>query len=277
MATVLGRRYLCGSRPAQPWICGGCRGFSSNPIRPAGHSHWATIKHDKSKNDAVKSRERQVLSKEIANLSKYYGPDPKDNPRLALAIANAKRCGMPKSTIENAIARGQGLSTSGAPLESLTIEAMLPGSVAIVVECLTDQKGRALQEIRHIIKDHGGTTTPTSFLFEKKGKIVFEKKPGLSVDDYLERAIDAGATDLDADSDGRLIVFTEHTDTKKVADVLSASTGLKVESADIIWDPNKDTVVTIESEEVLKEVEEALESIREDPSVQEIYTNYTRS
>ena len=204
-----------------------------------------------------------------------YGPNPKENPRLALAIVNAKRSGMAKSTIEYAIAKGQGLSSSGAPLEPLTIEAMLPGSTAIVVECLTEQKGRALQEIRHIIKEAGGMVTPTSYLFEKKGKVVFEKQPDVNVDDYLEPAIDAGASDVDADAEGRLVVFTQHNETKKVADALSESTGLKVESSEIIWDPNRDTMVTIESEEAAKELEQALENIREDPSVQEIYVNYT--
>lgn len=160
-------------------------------------------------------------------------------------------------------------------MESLTIEAILPGSAAIVVECLTEQKARAWKELRYIIKDSGGTVTPTSYLFEKKGKIIFEKQPGLSVDDYLERAIDAGASDVDADAEGRLIVLTEPNETKTVADALSESTDLKIESSDIIWDPNRDTMVTVESEETAQELEEALQNIREDPSVQEIYVNYT--
>ena len=98
----------------------------------------------------------------------------------------------------------------------------------------------------------------------------------MNLDDYLEPAIDAGASDVDTDAEGRLVVFTRHNETKKVADALSESTGLKVESSEIIWDPNRDTMVTIESEETAKELEEALQSIREDPSVQEIYVNYTR-
>lgn len=185
---------------------------------------------------------------------------------------------MAKATIESAIAKGQGISSSGAALESLTIEAMLPNSVAIVIECQTDQKARVLQDVRHLIKDAGGTATPTSFLFEKKGRIVFEKQSDpLNVDDHLDQAIDAGATDLDSDGEGRLALYTEHTSTKSVADTFSHVTGLKPESVDIIWDPNKDTLVPIDSEEAAQALDDAIASIREDPSVQEIYSNSIRT
>jgi transcriptional/translational regulatory protein YebC/TACO1 len=173
--------------------------------------------------------------------------------------------------------RGQGLSTSGAALESLTIEAMLPNSVAVVIECLTDQRVRALQDLRHIIKESGGTVTPTKYLFERKGKIVFEKKEGLSLDDYLETAIDAGATDIEADEDGRMVVFTEHTETKQVAEALSGATDLTIEISGVVLVPNGDTMVTIDCDETAAQLEEVLQSIREEPSVQEIYINYTRS
>ncbi|OAL75477.1 hypothetical protein A7D00_1076 [Trichophyton violaceum] len=231
------------------------------------------FKHDKGKNDAAKSKERQIFSKDIIQASKLYGPDPKTNPRLALVIANAKRSGMPKPTIEAAIARGQGITAAGATLESLTIEGMLPHSVAVVVECLTDQKARALQDIRAIIRHSGGSNTPTTFLFEKRGKIVFEQKPDLDVDSYLELAIDAGATDVEADENNRLIVYTEHSATKAVADKMSAATDLVTESIDIIWDPNQDTLVKLESEEARGTVENIVNELRDDPSVQDIYIN----
>ncbi|KAK2814316.1 hypothetical protein FQN49_008225 [Arthroderma sp. PD_2] len=273
MAATLGRKLLAGPRSQQPWICSSCRYISSGPVLQSGHNRWSTIRHDKGKNDAAKSKERQVFSKDLIQASKLYGPDPKTNPRLALVIANAKRSGMPKPTIEAAIARGQGITAAGAALESLTIEGMLPSSVAVVVECLTDQKARVLQDIRHIIKHSGGVNTPTSYLFEKKGKISFERKPDLDVDSYLEPAIDAGATDVEGDENDRLIVYTEHTATKSVADKMSASTDLITESIDIIWDPKEDTLVNIESEEVLGVIENILDNIRDDPSVQDIYVN----
>jgi transcriptional/translational regulatory protein YebC/TACO1 len=180
---------------------------------------------------------------------------------------------MPKTTIESAIARGQGISSSGATLEPLTIEAILPPSVAVVIECQTDQKARALQDIRYIIKDSGGIITPTTYLFEKKGRIVLEKTDGLSAEDYLERAIDAGAIDVETDNKGRLTVYVDHTQTKAVGDKLCGATGLRIESSEIIWDPNKDTMVAVRSEEDAQALERLINAIREDPSVQEIYLN----
>ncbi|OAX80698.1 hypothetical protein ACJ72_04962 [Emergomyces africanus] len=275
MAAAFGFSLLRSSRPLRPWVCESCRTLTSSAVVQAGHSRWSTIKHDKGKNDAAKSKERVFHARDIINASKLFGPDPASNPRLALVISKAKRSGMSKSTIEAAIARGQGISSTGAALEPVTIEALLPSSVAIVIECMTDQKARTLQDIRFLIKHHGGTVTPTSYLFEKKGRIVFEKVEGLNVDDYLELAIDAGAVDVDTDDQGRLRIFTEHTDTKAVGDKFSAAAGLKIETADIIWDPNKDTIVQLQAGEDANKIDEILNIIREDSSVQDIYTNST--
>ncbi|OJD25077.1 hypothetical protein ACJ73_03555 [Blastomyces percursus] len=273
MASTFGLRLLVGPRSLRPLVCEHCRALSSSAIVQAGHNRWSTIRHDKGKNDAAKSKERVLYARDIINASKLFGPDPTSNPRLALVISKAKRSGMSKSTIEAAVARGQGISPTGAALESVTIEALLPSSVAVVIECMTDQKMRTLQDVRFLVKHHGGTVTPTSYLFEKKGRIVFEKVEGLNVDDHLEHAIDAGAIDVDTDDQGRLRVFTEHADTKAVGDKLSAMTGLKIETADIIWDPNKDTIVELQSREDADKIEEILNAIREDSSVQDIYTN----
>lgn len=202
-----------------------------------------------------------------------WGPDPKFNPRLNLAISKAKQAQLPKATIEASVARGQGISVSGEALEPVTIEAMLPGSVAAVIECLTDQKARVLQDIRVIVKDYGGTVTPTTYLFEKKGRVTFEKKDGLNPDDYLDAAIEAGATDVESDEEGRLVVFTEPSETKAVGEALSKATGLALERSEIIWDPNKDTMVKPKSEEEIKELEEALDAIRDEPSVRDVYLN----
>ncbi|WEW61520.1 hypothetical protein PRK78_007010 [Emydomyces testavorans] len=279
MATVLGRRCLVNSYIAlKLWTCGSCRRISRSSLLQSGHSKWANIKHKKGRNDAAKSKERLVICQELTQASKLYGADPGCNPKLAAAIANAKRSEMTKATIEFAIAKGQRLSTSGAPLEPLTIEALLPGSVAVVIECQTDQRTKTLQSVRRIVKRAGGNLAPTTYLFEKKGKIVFEKDPkNTSADDYLESAIDAGATDVDTDSEGRLVVYTEPTVTKSVGETLSTSTGLKIENLDIIWDPNKDTMVTVLTEEAANELDQFLDDIREETTVQEVYLNLART
>lgn len=202
------------------------------------------------------------------------GPDPAFNPRLVAAIANAKKGSLTKSSIESAIARGQGRSTSGAALESLTIEAMLPFSVGAVIECETDTKLRTLQDIRAMIGRRGGSITPTSFLFERKGKVVFEKQDGISTDEVLDQAIEAGATDVDVEDDGRLVVETEPSELSLVTQRLSKSLGLKVESLDIIHDPKEDTMVSLK-EENMAELEDIVAQLEEDPSVQDVYINAT--
>lgn len=204
-----------------------------------------------------------------------WGPDPKYNPRLTLALSNAKRASIPKTVIEAAIARGQGLSVTGQALESLTIEAMLPGSVAAVVECQTDQKARVLQDVRYLIKNGGGTVTPTTFLFEKKGRVVMEKKEDLNADDYLDQAIEAGAMDLTTDDKGRLVVFTDPSETKAVGEAFAKLSGLTIEELEIFWDPNKDTLVEVQDESTAKGLEDLLTALREEPSVQDIYLNTT--
>lgn len=177
--------------------------------------------------------------------------------------------------IEGAIARGQGLSVTGQALESLTIEAMLPGSVAMVVECQTDQKARVLQDIRHIIKNGGGTVTPTTFLFEKKGRVVMEKKEGHNADDYLDQAIEAGAADIITDDQGRLVMFTDPSETKSAGETFSKLSGLTIEELEIFWDPNKDTLVEVQDESQAKVLEDIMSALREDHSVQDIYLNTT--
>jgi transcriptional/translational regulatory protein YebC/TACO1 len=201
-----------------------------------------------------------------------WGPDPKFNPRLTLALSNARRASIPKVIIEAAIARGQGKSLAGNTLEPVTIEAMLPHSVAAVIECMAEVKGRVLQDIRHAVKEMGGSVTPTTYLFEKKGRIIFERRDGLNPDDYLDQAIEAGAADIAADDSGRLIAFTETTQTKHVGETLASLTGLTIEELEIIWDPNRDTLVSVDEDQAM-DVEHMLGILREDTSVRDIYLN----
>lgn len=206
-------------------------------------------------------------------MSAEYGADPNVNPRLAQAIATAKKAGFPKSSIESAIARGQGVSATGAALETLTLEAIMPPSVATVIDCQTDSKARTLAAIRLLIKEHGGTVTPTSYLFEKRGKIVFERAEGLGVYEVLDEAVEAGAMDIEEDEQGRVVVYTEPSQTKAAAEEMAAARGLKVESSDIIWDPNEETMVELDSEKDVQKLDDFVQAVQEDPSVQNVYLN----
>jgi transcriptional/translational regulatory protein YebC/TACO1 len=188
------------------------------------------------------------------------------------AIGNAKRGGLSKTSIESLIARGQGKSVSGAALETLTIEAMLPYSVAVIIECQTDQKARVLQDIRFIINKHGGATTPTSYLFEKKGRIVFQKWEGTSADDILDEAVEAGALDVDTNDDDQIVVDTYPSEVSAVAQKLVNAFRLSIERSSMVYVPKAETAISVEDEDA-QEVESVIALIEEDPSVQGVYIN----
>lgn len=154
--------------------------------------------------------------------------------------------------IESAIARGQGRSVTGAVLESLTIEAVFPSSAAVIVECQTDSKLRTLQELKSTIRDAGGTITPISHMFDRKGKIVFEASEAIGEGEIFDQAVEAGAIDVQTEEDGKLVVYTETSHTKAVADTLATSSGLKIENSDIVWVPKEDMMVDVESPETLE-------------------------
>jgi transcriptional/translational regulatory protein YebC/TACO1 len=123
-----------------------------------------------------------------------------------------------------------------------------------------------------MIARRGGTITPTSFLFERKGRVVFEKKDEISTDGVLDQAIEAGAMDLDMDESGKLVLETEPSQLSAVTQRLTESLGLKVESSDIIHDPNKDTMVELKEKD-MAQLEELVALIEDDPSVQDVYIN----
>jgi len=253
--------------------CACCaRHFATTSRTQSGHSRWSTIKHDKGKADQVKNKQRTIFSKDISNASKFHGPDPNTNNLLALAITNAKRAGFPKASIEAAILRGQGKSSSGAALESLTIEAVIP-PVALILECQTDSKLKALQDLRLLIKNHGGTSTPTTYLFEKRGRIVFQKKDGVGADEVLEPALEAGALDVIEDSEGRVVVDTEAAALKAAEKSIAGAAGLELDSSETIWYPNDDTKVGALDASTLEHLEKLEEELEEYPGFQGLYTN----
>lgn len=127
----------------------------------------------------------------------------------------------------------------------MTIEAMLPPSVAVIIECQTDSKLRTLSDMRLAIKESGGSVTPTGHLFERRGRIVFEKPTDMDDSNIFDLAIEAGATDVDIEEDGDVIVLAESSQTTTVANALEQSSDLRVKRADIIWDPKEDMMVDV--------------------------------
>lgn len=216
------------------------------------------------------------MTRDITNAVKLAGPNPDMNPRLALAISTAKKSAVPKASIEAAIARGQGLSASGAALESVVLEAILPPSIATIIECQTDNKLRALADLRLLVKEAGGAVSATAFMFEKKGRIILRKKDGVTVDEVLEPAVEAGVVDVDEDTQGRVVLYTEPAMTNKTADKLSKDLGYEIEESEIIYDPNEDTKVPLEDEGAAKELSSFLDELQEVQGVQGVYMNWAK-
>jgi YebC/PmpR family DNA-binding regulatory protein len=240
------------------------------------HRKWASIKHDKAKNDAGRSKMRVLLTRDISNAVKLAGADPLMNPRLALALTTAKKNAVPKSTIEAAIARGQGLSASGAALEGLLLEAMLPPSIATIIECQTDNKLRALADLRVVVKDAGGQVGTVGFMFEKRGRIILRKKEGMGVDEILEDALDAGAEDVFEDVEGRINLYTEPAETKSIAETLAKKLEMEIEESEIIYDPNEETKVDLDDEEAAAKLSNFLDELQEIQGIQGVYMNCSK-
>jgi transcriptional/translational regulatory protein YebC/TACO1 len=128
-----------------------------------------------------------------------------------------------------------------------------------------------------MIKRHGGTVTPTSYLFTRRGKVLFEKDDrALGVDDVLDEAIEAGAEDVETDEEGNILVWTEPSGVTAAAEQLGKSLDLKVKSAELIWHPNEDTLAPLDSQEAADALGQLVDALEDDPNVQGVYTNVTQ-
>ncbi len=174
----------------------------------AGHSKWANIKHRKGRQDAKRGKIFSRLIRELTVASKLGGPVAEDNPRLRTALDKALSANIPKDTIERAIQRGSG-SAEGDDLEETTFEGYGPGGVAIIVESMTDNNNRTVAEVRHAFSKAGGnlgTDGSVSYLFIKKGLIQLSNNT--SLEQVLEVAIEAGAEDIEENSDQSITIST---------------------------------------------------------------------
>jgi len=174
----------------------------------AGHSKWANIKHRKGRQDAKRGKIFSRLIRELTVASRLGGPVAEDNPRLRTALDKALSANMPKDTIERAIQRGSG-SAEGDNLEETTFEGYGPGGVAIIVESMTDNNNRTVAEVRHAFSKAGGnlgTDGSVSYLFIKKGLIQLSNNT--SLEQVLEVAIEAGAEDIEENSDQSITIST---------------------------------------------------------------------
>ena len=163
----------------------------------SGHSKFANIKHKKEKNDAAKGKVFTIIGREIAVAVKEGGPDPANNYKLAQIIAKAKSNNMPNDTIERGIKKASG-ELGNVNYEYCTYEGYGPSGTAIIVKCLTDNKNRTASDVRHLFDKFGGSlgaTNCVSYLFSRKGIIIVPRGTGLSDDDLMLEALEAGADD----------------------------------------------------------------------------------
>ncbi|GAB4286413.1 MAG: YebC/PmpR family DNA-binding transcriptional regulator [Roseovarius sp.] len=199
----------------------------------AGHSKWANIQHRKGRQDAARSKLFSKLSKEITVAARMGDPDPEKNPRLRLAIKEARSQSMPKENIERAIRKASGGEAEA--YEEIRYEGYGPGGVAVIVEAMTDNRNRTASNVRSTFTKHGGSlgeTGSVGFMFERKGEIVYGPEAG-DADTVLLAAIEAGAEDVESGAEGHTI-WCADTDLAEVASALEARLG-ESESTRLAW------------------------------------------
>lgn len=235
----------------------------------SGHNKWSTIKHKKGAADAKRGKIFTKIIKEISVAAKLGGGDPDGNPRLRTIIDKAKAENMPKDNIERAIKKGTG-EMEGVTYEEINYEGYGPGGVAVLVECMTDNRNRTVSDVRSIFtKCNGnmGETGCVSWMFDKKGLLVFPKS--VDFDKLFEAAIEAGADDV-ADEDEQFEVTTDPSAFIEVREALEKA-GFKSESAEITMIPQ--TMVALDgknAENMLK----LMDRLEDNDDVQNVYANF---
>lgn len=234
----------------------------------AGHSKWANIKHKKAATDAKRGKIFTRLIKEITVAAKLGGGDISCNPRLRLAVDKAYENNMPKENVERAIKRGSG-DLEGVSYEELRYEGYGPGGVAVMVDCMTDNKTRTVADVRHAFSKHGGnlgTDGSVAFLFKHCGQMLFA--PGTDEDKVMEAALEAGAEDVVTNDDGSIEVITDPYEFSAVKEALTKA-GLQPELAEVTMKPASENELAGDDAVKMQKLLDALESLDD---VQEVYT-----
>lgn len=235
----------------------------------SGHSHWATIKRAKGVADARRGQLFTKLGREIEIAARDGGGDPASNFRLRLAIEKAKQAAMPKENIERAILRGTG-QLKGEAIEAIQYEGYGPQGIALIVEVLTDNRNRAVSEVRRVFSRHGGNlgaTGSVAWMFERKGYISIVPDDG-NAEELALAAIDAGAEDVKVDKD-LVEVFTKVEDLQKVKERLEQQ-NITFTSAQLSWVPK--TLARIDEKATIQNMR-LIEALEELEDVQQVYSN----
>ncbi len=238
----------------------------------SGHSKWATTKHKKAVVDAKRGKLFAKMIKTIEVAARAGGGDPSGNPTLADAITSAKRVSVPADNIDRAVKRGSGEMGDVAAYEAITYEAYGPGGIALMVECLTDNRNRAAAEVRTCITRNGGNPADpgsVAYQFTRKGLVLLTKTEGLTEDDVLLAVMDAGAEDVN-DLGEAFEVVSAASDTHAVR-LACTDAGLTVASADIAWMPSATVQLDDEAARKVLKLVDALEDLDD---VQNVWANF---
>jgi YebC/PmpR family DNA-binding regulatory protein len=241
----------------------------------SGHSKWATTKHKKAVVDARRGKLFAKLIKNVEVAARTSGGDPAGNPTLYDAIQKAKKSSVPNENIDRAVRRGAGLEAGGATYETVTYEGYAPGGVAVLVQCLTDNKNRAAADVRTALTRNGGSMADpgsVSYLFNRKGVVIVSKAAGVTEDDVLMAVLDAGAEEVD-DLGDSFEVVSEATDLIAVRTALQEA-GIDYESADAAFLPSVEVPL---DEDHAKRVFRLIEAVEDSDDVQDVYANYSVS
>ena len=234
----------------------------------AGHSKWANIQHRKGRQDAKRGKIFTKLIKEITVAARLSGGDVTMNPRLRAAVAEAKEENMPADNITRAIKKGTG-ELEGVNYEEIRYEGYGINGAAIIIDCLTDNKQRAVADVRHALTKFGGnlgTDGSVAFMFKHCGSLLYE--PGTSEDKVMEIALEAGAEDIVTDEDGSIEVITPPNDFIAIKEAMEAA-GLKAVMAEVMMKPSVETVFTGDDAIKMQKILDALEDLDD---VQDVYT-----
>jgi YebC/PmpR family DNA-binding regulatory protein len=241
----------------------------------SGHSKWATTKHKKAVVDAKRGKMFAKLIKNIEVAARMGGGDLAGNPTLYDAIQKAKKSSVPNDNIDRAVKRGSGAEAGGAEYQTIMYEGYGPGGVALLIECLTDNRNRAAMEVRTATSRNGGSLADpgsVAYLFNRKGVVVLPKaQDGRDVteDDVLEATLDAGAEDVN-DLGDAFEVLSEATDLVAVRSALQGA-GLDYDSAEAQFVPTMEVTVDAEGAGKVMRLVEALEDLDD---VQNVYGNF---
>ncbi|MDO5528781.1 MAG: YebC/PmpR family DNA-binding transcriptional regulator [Paracoccus sp. (in: a-proteobacteria)] len=236
----------------------------------AGHSKWANIQHRKGRQDKIRSKLFSKLSKEITVAAKMGDPDPEKNPRLRLAVKEAKSNSVPKDVIDRAIKKSQGGDAEN--YEEIRYEGYGPDGIAIIVEAMTDNRNRTASNVRSYFTKHGGDmgqTGSVSFMFDRKGEIMYPADAG-DADTVMMAAIEAGADDVDSGEEGHWI-YCADTDLSDVSTALEAELG-ESETAKLIWKPQAPTEIS--DIEAARKLMRLIETLEDDDDVQNVTGNF---